>query len=145
MIPIPAELSQRPVHDGMAVPYTQRRVDDGTPDWTALDEGRRRECIEQRWCGLCGQPLSYWIFFLGGDKSVQMRTFGEPAMHEACARYAILACPWLVREKRVALYKTRQYRPEVQSRVDPKTKRHTRGRIELRALPPKSIEWRVLE
>lgn len=88
-------LSMRPHFKGMPVPYTAlwRK---GTPDFKTLDEGRVDECVDLRLCGLCGQKLNDVIVFIGGPGSVGSKVFRDPAMHEACARYAFTVCPFLL-------------------------------------------------
>lgn len=65
-------------------------------DFRAVLTERVIECAARRLCGVCGQPLDYWIAFLGGPLSAKNRAYTEPPMHPECARYAVQVCPYMV-------------------------------------------------
>lgn len=149
--PVPAELAHRPLDDtGRVVGWATALGDDGRAMQGVNVALRCAEAIEGRLCGQCGTPLGYWIAFLGDEECVSGRRFLEPPMHEACARYAISACPYLgaeryvaklqrpgvtqladrTRPERMALYVTRSFEPLYGDHA-PMAK----------AGPPKTVEW----
>jgi len=83
-------------YGGFPVPFTVL-VDlvTGIPDFTATDMERWYAAVSERLCGVCGTPLDYWIWFIGGPQSMEIRSFFDPGMHEECARYALSVCPYL--------------------------------------------------
>lgn len=93
---IPQYLAERPMFGKFPVPYITYLDGNGIPDFKVSDEKARMECIDKHLCGLCGVSLDYWICFVGGPKSIENRAFFDPGMHEACARYAMAVCPYLV-------------------------------------------------
>lgn len=92
---MPERLRRRPQFKGYPVPYIVLIRPDGTPDFRVANEERRDEVIGRRLCHLCGEPLGWWIAFIGGPSAIAQRLFYDPAMHPECARYAVVACPFL--------------------------------------------------
>ena len=43
--------------------------------------------------------MGYWIVFIEGPESVKKRMFKDPPMHEECARYAFVTCPFVTGAK----------------------------------------------
>jgi hypothetical protein len=84
---------------------------EGTPDFRVTDDAKRRQCWRERRCGICGDELGYWLWFIGGERSVANRLFSDPPMHEDCARYAMAVCPFLARPQA-------KYAPDVEERAD---------------------------
>lgn len=152
--PIPARLAGLPRHGGFPAGFVFAVGENGIPDFTVLDDEKVMRSIREKLCGLCGQPLDYWVTFVGGPRSVQNRRFLDPAMHEDCARYALSVCPFLLGQKdyaarkahagldrpdevrtlatgnpeRFALYVTRGYK------IDPRA-------AAIRANAPARVEW----
>lgn len=93
--PMPHRLVALPVFRGLPVPWTVYVDDQGVPDFKVSVEERRIECAHDRLCGLCGVRLGYWIWFIGGELTVEHRLLFDPPMHEECARYAQAACPFI--------------------------------------------------
>ncbi len=81
---------------GLPIPYVNL-IENGRPDFSVLDSRRVHQAAAERLCGICGEPLGYWITFLGGPQSVSSRAFLDPPMHEPCAYTALRLCPFLVR------------------------------------------------
>jgi len=170
-VEIPVWLKHRPVDPrGYPIPFTAYVSPDGTPDFRVLDEEKRQDVVRRRLCGLCGFPLAYWIWFIGGDQSFSTRMFNDPAMHEECARYALEVCPFLVRPnaryrkppeelagvevwthpeaissserpKRIGLGRTRQYEARIVRVSDHTTKGRPTGTLLIHAAKFKAIEW----
>ncbi|GAA4085280.1 hypothetical protein [Actinomadura miaoliensis] len=81
----------------LPVPFVNAMTPDGA-DFTALDPRKVYEVAERRLCGVCGRPLDYWIFLLGGPSSATERAYVDPPMHEVCARHAMQLCPYVARQ-----------------------------------------------
>lgn len=67
-------------------------------DFTQIDGERVTECASKRLCGVCGEKMNdmdYW-FISGPLSSDYSFYFTDPAMHEECARFALMICPWMV-------------------------------------------------
>lgn len=92
---IPERMRSLPQHNGHPIPWLITLDDRGTPQFSFNDEIKRRLAIVERLCGQCGQPLEYWIVIVGDAEVLRIRRSPEPAMHEACGRYAFSACPYL--------------------------------------------------
>lgn len=101
--PLPPGLDQRPVDPRrhLPVPVMNMRPADptnydgdlDTADFTAIWAPTVVECGHKRLCGICGNPLGYWIAFLGGPKSATNRTYSDPPFHPACAEASLSLCP----------------------------------------------------
>lgn len=104
MIDLPARLSIRPmdIHRKIPVPWVNEFTrDDGSlfSNFTAVNGTRCLRSAQDKLCGLCAEPLDYWIAFLGGPKSYQHRTYSDPPMHESCADVAIKLCPHIALQR----------------------------------------------
>lgn len=101
-VPIPDRLKDRPRSSDMVVPFLADSTDQehgeggGVVIFGKSDPVRWAECVEDRKCAMCGDRLEYWIAFIGGPRSVQFRSFLDPAMHVECAEYAMAVCPWML-------------------------------------------------
>jgi hypothetical protein len=156
---MPARLAARPrTGRGLPIPWTAP-LRDGQPRFGLNNEPLRQQALNERRCGQCGEPLDYWIAFIGSDFDHDARRFIEPAMHVDCARYATAVCPYLAssrysprwadrlgdqgdgsvvvafsevvdRPERMCLYITRSYKVRVKQ-----------GVVEAVAAPPKAVEW----
>jgi hypothetical protein len=94
-VAIPKFLSHLSVWQGKPVPFTIQYFD-GVPDFRVVDHEKKRICLMERICAICGRALGEYGWFIGGPKSlVENSLFSDPAQHEHCARYAIQACPFL--------------------------------------------------
>jgi hypothetical protein len=92
---IPDFLSHLPTHGGLPVPFTVMYVN-GIPDFRVVDHDKRRACMTDRLCAICGRRLGEYAWFIGGPKSLEMSNlFMDPPQHEHCARFAIATCPFL--------------------------------------------------
>jgi hypothetical protein len=96
---LPARIAKLPTFRGHPVPVTAWVAADGTVDFRISDEIAWRRVVAERRCGVCGEPLEYWLHFVGGPPSVAHRAFFDPAMHEECARYSVAVCPFLNGDK----------------------------------------------
>lgn len=80
---------------GYPVLFTARIKPDGTPDFRTSDARKRILCADKRLCGICGQELGYYIYFIGGPLSAKHRAFGDPPMHKECAEFSAAVCPYI--------------------------------------------------
>lgn len=93
---IPESLARRPRDSrGYPITWVTYIAPDGTPDFRVIDHARVAESMERKLCGLCGEPLTYYIAFIGGPMSVEHRLYSDPPMHVECAEYAMKTCPFL--------------------------------------------------
>lgn len=89
---IPARLDGLPKHGGLPITFVTFVGPDGLPDFKVTDHHKRLRCASDRLCGLCGDPLGYWIAFIGGPLCVSKRLWYDPPMHRDCAEYAFEVC-----------------------------------------------------
>lgn len=99
-------LKDRPLYNGMRVPFIIRIDPDGRPAFKSIMNEAVEHCLVWERCGVCGGRL-------GDELGTVVITAGrnderdalpdhiffvqDPAMHRTCARYAIGTCPHLVR------------------------------------------------
>lgn len=98
--PVPRRMQKLPrERRGYPVPYVTM-LDPFThePDFRVLDIRRQAQCINDKLCGMCGEPLGRFIAFIGGPRSRDGHTFFDPGMHRECAEYAATVCPFISRE-----------------------------------------------
>lgn len=100
---------------GLPIFYTIRPmgyVQGQVVDFRVFNVDHSRRAMQDGRCGVCGQPnKDFW--FIGGPMCLANRIFGDPPMHEACARYAMAVCPYLSRST-AAYNLTREIGPEIQ-------------------------------
>ena len=89
-------IEKLPKHKGFPIPYFATRRKDRTPDFKIVDQDRRKVCAVERRCWICGEPLGYWVVFIGGPVSIEHGLFNDGPMHEECAADAMAICPFLV-------------------------------------------------
>ncbi len=156
----PDRLRDLPRHGLYPIPYFTLIKPDGRPDFRAHDAHRHSAAMRRGLCGVCGERLPYWIFFLLGPNALRERLSYMPAMHEECARYSLRICPFLALEDhthsmrppgagnvklvsdadmppkppRCALVRTRRY--EIEYPSSPST-----GAEYAAFAPPKAVEW----
>lgn len=95
-IPIPSLMRNLPRDTrGWPITYTSLILPDGRHDFTQADTYIWRRCVKDRLCALCGNSLTKKMWFIGGPLSMVNRFFFDLGMHEECARYALLVCPYL--------------------------------------------------
>ncbi|WP_099020845.1 hypothetical protein [Mycolicibacterium palauense] len=95
---LPAALAARP-HDrrrGLPIPFVNE-TPDGEVDFAAIQASQVLRCARERLCGSCGQPLAWWVAFLGGPESATQRAYLDPGMHPDCAEAALTLCPHIAR------------------------------------------------
>jgi len=83
---------------GYPVPWFVAWVN-GKPEFRAMDRQKFFLATQKRLCWICGDYLEVHKTpaFVIGPMCAVTRTSGEPPSHEECARFAAMACPFLVR------------------------------------------------
>jgi hypothetical protein len=84
------------MHGGLPVPYVVEFAEGGKPGFSFNSVAKVLEVGRKGLCGQCGEPLEHLVAFVGAPEFCAGRVFGEPGMHEECARYALATCPHLV-------------------------------------------------
>lgn len=92
---LPHGLPNRPWDDRRAIPVPLFNETPEGPDYTAIHAPTVVETAEENRCGVCGDPLDYWIAFVGGPRSAASRLYQDPPLHPACAVAALTLCPHL--------------------------------------------------
>ncbi len=90
---VPPALAARPWDERRHLPIPVVAEFEGEVNFAAINSEVALEMARQRMCGLCGQEMGYWVAFLGGPKSAEQGTYGDPPMHPDCAEAAVLLCP----------------------------------------------------
>jgi hypothetical protein len=95
--PLPERLKKLPVDErGYPVPWFVEYID-GKPDFRVMSAKSFRDAIKWRRCWTCGDHLGIKLAFVVGPMCAVSRTSGEPPSHLECARFAVIACPFLTR------------------------------------------------
>lgn len=94
-------LAARPVDPRrrLPIPHAQLLHPDGTANFAVINAEVAIADADARLCGLCGQPIGYWVAFIAGQSSAQQRAFLDPPMDVECARDALRLCPHLARQR----------------------------------------------
>lgn len=96
-LPMPASIRALPIDDrGYPVPFFVAYVN-GVPDHRVADPEKRRRCINEALCWICGRRLGSYLAFVIGPMCAVNRISADPPMHRDCADYSIKACPFLTR------------------------------------------------
>jgi hypothetical protein len=93
-VTIPEHLAKRPLYGEYPIPVTTLILD-GVPDFRVSDMEAWMRVVTKDLCGLCGESLDYWKWFIGGENAFKQQLFFDPAMHRDCAEYALQVCPFL--------------------------------------------------
>lgn len=95
--PLPARMRGLPIDiRGFPVPWFVAFID-GEPDFRVIGPGKIAHAWTHQKCWLCGEPLGRFTSFVIGPMCVFNRTSAEPGSHLDCARFAAMACPFLVK------------------------------------------------
>lgn len=92
---MPQRLAARPQWRGFPIPFTTLIDQDGKPNFKVTDIAAWHICVDESRCALCGDPLDYWVYYMGSKEHVEIEQFFDMAMHEECARYAAEVCPYI--------------------------------------------------
>jgi hypothetical protein len=97
-LPEPERIAKLPHYKGLPVTAVTVVIDD-IPNFRAVDPDKIWKLKEERKCGICGDPLDYWIAFMVSAGEIESKRVYESPSHEECLRYAFQACPWLYYSK----------------------------------------------
>jgi len=92
---IPDHLRHLPVVGGLAVPAIAARLSTGARLFGTPDDAVRQHMLTERRCQVCARPLDTPLVLLLRDRDLTRQCTAEPALHEACMRYATAACPMI--------------------------------------------------
>lgn len=95
-IEAPERLLSRPVYHGLPIPFTTFVNRASVPDFKVTDSERWHTCIDEHRCALCGDVLLYWCWYIGSIVHVNKQLVFDLGMHQECAKYASLTCPYIV-------------------------------------------------
>lgn len=91
-------LARQPSVGRLTVPYMVDATRNPI-DFKALDKEHIERCMKHRRCGICGGKIRGPVAFVGPDDARDC--FGDPWMHENCARSAMEQCPFPGRAPRL--------------------------------------------
>lgn len=83
---------------GYPVPKFVAMVD-GKWDFRVVEPRWLVQCVTYKKCWLCGEKLGSNFAFVVGPMCVVNRATGEPPCHLECARFAVAACPFMLRPR----------------------------------------------
>lgn len=106
----PERMARRPHFQGIPIPALTFVGDNGIPNFKIVDDQMVRKMKDEHKCGLCGEPLDYWIAFMVSEEEARTRFIFESPNHEECLRYAFNVCPWLYYSN--AKYNSMEYTTE---------------------------------
>src|SRR5688572_15593014 len=94
---MPESIKRLPVDEkrGLPIPL-MNQAPDGTHSFVAINAKTVLRILEERLCGICGEPLSFASAFVSGPLSFQNRAYADPPFHPACAEFAMTVCPHIV-------------------------------------------------
>ena len=118
---------------GYPIPWFVARLDDGSPEFRAMDPGKWLRAIRDKLCWVCGGPIvvPFYAFVIGPMCGVN-RTTSEPPCHRSCAEWSARNCPFLSRPHMV--------RREDETRNNPQLIRDSAG-IALTRNPGVALVW----
>ena len=97
----PMFMEKLPIDErGYPVPFFVEWID-GKPEFRIMDAKKLVRCVRERLCWICGGRLFREMIFAVGPMCAVNRISSEPPSHRECARYAALACPFLIKPKMI--------------------------------------------
>ncbi|WP_188299199.1 hypothetical protein [Streptomyces sp. CBMA156] len=96
---LPERMPELPVDPRRKLPIPAVSQHGDSHDFTAINGEQSLWLAQQRRCAICGGDLGYWVAFLGGEKTFQLRGYSDPPMHPACAEASLTLCPHLRLER----------------------------------------------
>jgi hypothetical protein len=93
---MPERIKRLPVAaNGYPIPFFVAIVE-GKPDFRVACELKRVRCRRENLCWVCGEPLTWWVGFVGGPLSIKNRHFSDGPMHLECAEFSLRVCPHIL-------------------------------------------------
>jgi hypothetical protein len=95
--PLPKAMAGLPVFRNYPVPWFVDWLDDGTPEFRAMDRRKYVRAVNEKLCWVCGNPLPRAgnFVFVAGPMCGINRTSSEPPSHIECGRWSARNCPFL--------------------------------------------------
>jgi hypothetical protein len=62
-------------------------------DFTTINTTIATDLAVHRRCSLCGEPMRYWVAFLGGPRAAELMRYADPPGHPDCMTSALTLCP----------------------------------------------------
>ncbi|MEV8515902.1 hypothetical protein [Dactylosporangium sp. NPDC051484] len=96
---LPAALAARPrdPRRGLPIPPVNLHPGpDGAPsavDFTTINTTTSTDLAADRRCSLCGEPMGYWVAFLGTPRAAELLRYTDPPGHPECMTAALTLCP----------------------------------------------------
>ncbi len=92
---VPERMRERPIGRGYPIPWFVPFIK-GKPEFRAADQEKLVLAIKQSRCWLCGHRLEKTFVFVIGPMCCINRVSAEPPCHVECARFSVVACPFLI-------------------------------------------------
>lgn len=97
----PPRIAKLPVDEcGYPVPWFVQWVGD-KPEFRAYDPAKLVRAVKERLCWVCGEPLFREQVFVIGPMCAINQISADPPAHRECARYAVVACPFMTKPQMV--------------------------------------------
>ena len=64
-------------------------------DFTTINTTTATNLAARRRCSLCGEPIGYWVAFLGGPRAAELMVYADPPGCPDCMRAAMRVCPYI--------------------------------------------------
>jgi len=92
---MPLRIRKLPVFRGYPVPFFVDYLENGEPEFRAMDPSKYRRCHREGLCWVCGEPLGKYLAFVIGPMCAVNRITSELPNHRECAEWSVKACPFL--------------------------------------------------
>jgi hypothetical protein len=94
---MPKRIAKLPIDArGYPIPWFVAEVDGSRADFRVADARKRRRCVLENLCWVCGQRIKAPFTFVIGPMCAVTRTTSGPPVHEECAEFSLKACPFLL-------------------------------------------------
>jgi hypothetical protein len=93
--PIPVSLRHLPTVGGLVVPWITPRTIDGRYLFGSVDRALMERALLNRWCGVCGRPLTDRAVLMMRLTDLPRRCTNEPALDPWCTAYTVVSCPMI--------------------------------------------------
>lgn len=97
----PYRIAKLPVFRGFPVPWFVSWLENGEPEFRAMDGRKLKQAIAEDLCWVCGEKLGQYKTFVVGPMCAVNRVSAEPPSHLECAHYSACNCPFLSKPQMV--------------------------------------------
>jgi hypothetical protein len=96
--PLTPRIARLPIDKrGYPIPWFVAILDNGEPEFRAMDARKYLAAVRERRCWVCGDHLGAHLAFPIGPMCCVNRVTAEPPSHYDCARWSVENCPFLTR------------------------------------------------